>query len=91
MPYVTGIQHRAPYGHSALDHSDYNHRVDCAEFVVRKQSYGEEARVNVFFPRSSKPKQGVGLLLPSIEAAIAVGRALQTVGEGYLSEMRGHL
>lgn len=90
MPQVRGIQHREPYSHSALDYSNYDRFIDCAEFIVEKQSYGEEVYISIFFPRSTAPKQGVGLQLPSPEVAIAVGRALLTVGEGYISEMESH-
>ncbi len=65
MPQVKGIQHREPYSHSALGYSNYDRFVDCAEFVVEKQTYGKEVTVNIFFHRSTAPQQGVGLLLPS--------------------------
>lgn len=90
MPQIRGIQHREPYSHSKLDYSSYDRFIDCSEFIIEKQSYGEKVYINIFFPRSTAPKQGVGLQLPSLEVAIAVGRALLTVGEGYASEMKGH-
>ena len=89
MPMIEGIQQRKPYSHSTLAHSHYSQSVSCDEFVVKKQSYGENVNVNLFFPSSYAPKQGVGLSFPSPEVAIAVGRALLTVAEGCASEIRG--
>ncbi len=89
MPLIKGIQRREPYSHSASEYSDYDRCVNCAEFVVKRQSRGDEVEVNIFFPRLATPSQGVGLSIPSPDIAIAVGRALPTVAEGYSSEMRG--
>ena len=87
---IRGIQHREPYSHSQLDHSTFDHYIVCAEFVIEKRSYAEKVvRINIFFPGATAPSQGVGLELPSAAVAIAVGRALLTVGEGYASEMKG--
>lgn len=89
MPVITGIQRRVPDAHSTQNYADYDDFVECAEFAVRRQSNGEKVEVSVFFPRSGTPEQGVGLSLPSLEVAIAVGRALLTVAEGRLAEVVG--
>lgn len=87
MPRITSTQHREPYSHSAASYSEYNHTVEATEFNVKKQSFGDQIQFRVFFPRSGTPSQGVGLTLPSAEITVALGRALLTVAEGYLSEM----
>jgi len=89
MKMVQGIQRREPYSHSANPYSHYYHRVGCKEFVVERRSSGKDVSVEVFFPRASAPKQGVGISLPSIELAVAVGRALLTVAEGCVDKMEG--
>ena len=89
MPVITGIQHRVPNAHSTQNYADYDDFVECVEFVVRRQNGDEKVEVTVFFPRSGTPEQGVGLSLPSLEIAIAVGRAVQTVAEGQLTEVVG--
>ena len=89
MPVITGIQRRVPAADSAQNYADYDDFVECAEFAVRRQGDGERVEVNLFFPRSGTPEQGVGLSLPSLEVAIAVGRALLTVAEGHLTEVVG--
>jgi len=90
MPVITGIQRRAPDAHSTQKYASYDDFVECAEFAVRRRSReGEGVEISVFFPRSGTPERGVGLSLPSPDIAIAVGRALQTVGEGHLTEVVG--
>jgi hypothetical protein len=90
MPVITGIQRRAPDAHSTQKYASYDDFVESAEFAVRRQSRdGENVEISVFFPRSGTPERGVGLSLPSLEVAIAVGRALLTVAEGQLTEMVG--
>ena len=87
MPQIMSIQRREPYSHSAASYSDYNYLVAADEFAVKR--VGD--KINIFFPRSPAPGQGVGLLLPSLEVGIAVGRTLLTVAEGYSSEMVGRM
>ncbi len=90
MSVITGIQRRAPDAHSTQKYASYDDFVECAEFAVRRQSRdGQNVEISVFFPRSGTPERGVGLSLPSLEVAIAVGRALLTVAEGQLTEMVG--
>ena len=80
MPRITGIQQREPYSHSAASSSDYDHTVDSDEFSIK--GYKDNS-VRIFFKRSSLHGQGVGLYLPSIDVATALGRALLMVSEGY--------
>ena len=90
MAVITGIQRRVPDARSKQNYADYDDFVECAEFAVRRQSGdGEKVQVNLFFPRSGTPEQGVGLSLPSLDIAIAIGRALLTVAEGRLTEVVG--
>jgi hypothetical protein len=91
MAVVTGIQRRPPNQLSSRDYSVYDNFVECAEFSVkRKPGAGGAVEVEVYFPRSGTPEQGVGLLFPSQEAAVAVGRALLTVAEGHVSQITAH-
>ncbi len=88
MSVVTSIQRRPPNQLSSHNYAVYDNFVESAEFSVkRKPGAGGAIEVEVYFPRSGTPEQGVGLMFPSLEAAVAVGRALLTVGEGYLSEI----
>lgn len=90
MPVITGIQRRAPDARSTQKYASYDDFVESAEFAVRRQSRdGENVEISVFFPRSGTPERGVGLSLPSLDIAIAVGRALLTVAEGHLTEVVG--
>jgi len=84
MPQITGIQQREPYSHSAASYSDYDHRVDADEFSIKRY---KDNRIRVFFKRTALHGQGVGLLLPSAEAGIALGRALIMVSEGYSTDI----
>jgi len=86
---ITGIQHRESYRHSSRPYSDYNYPVVCHEFVVERTVDGERVHVTVFFPDANAPTQGVGLQFPSTSLAIAVGRALLSVAEGYVSKATG--
>ena len=85
MPIIESQQRREPYTGSAASSSHYDHFVSSDEFIVRK--VGEKVRL--FFPHSTESGQGVGLVLPSQAVAIAVGLALQSIGEGCLNEMTG--
>jgi hypothetical protein len=87
MSVITGIQRRPPNQLSSGNYSVYDNFVESAEFSVRrKPGAGGAIEVEVYFPRSGTPEQGVGLLFPSLETAVAVGRALLSVGEGYVRE-----
>jgi len=88
MSVVTGIQRRPPNQLSSGNYSVYDNFVECAEFSVRrKPGAGGAVEVELYFPRSGTPEQGVGLLFPSPETAVAVGRALLSVAEGCVSEI----
>jgi len=84
MAQITGIQKREPYSHSHASSSDYDHPINSDEFSIKKY---QTDRIRIFFKRSSLHGQGVGLLLPSSEAAIAFGRALLMVSEGYSTDI----
>ena len=84
MPQITGIQRREPYSHSAASYSDYDHPLASDEFSIKRY---KDNRIRVFFKRSSLHSQGVGLLLPSTEVGIALGRALIMVSEGYSTDI----
>ena len=84
MSLITGIQRREPYSHSAASYSDYDHRVDGDEFSIKRY---KDNRIRVFFKRISLHGQGVGLLLPSAEVGIALGRALLMASEGYSTDI----
>jgi len=92
MPVVTSIQRRPPNELSSGNYSSYDNFVECAGFhVSRRPGAGRAVEVEVYFPRSGTPEQGVGLLFPSAETAIAVARALLSVAEGYVSEIKARL
>jgi len=84
MSQITGIQKREPYSHSNASSSDYDHRIDSDEFSIKRYNNN---RIRIFFKRSSLHAQGVGLLLPSVESGIALGRSLLIVSEGYSSDI----
>jgi hypothetical protein len=88
MAVVKGIQHRAPYSNQSFPYSDYSDSVNCDGFIVNKKVTGKLVDVMVFFPLSSAPERGIGLSLPSPEIAVAVARALLTVAEGCVSEVK---
>ena len=84
MPQITGIQRREPYSHSSASYSDYDHLVASDEFSIKRY---KDNRIRVFFKRSSLHGQGVGLLLPSVEVGITLGRTLIMVSEGYSTDI----
>ena len=84
---IKGIQRRKQFAHSTKGYSEHDEPSNCEEFVAKKLRYEETIFVRLFFPRPMNPKEGVGLEIPSAEAAIAVGRALLMVGEGYADEV----
>ena len=84
MPSITGIQRRAPYSHSAASFSDYDHTVNSDEFSIKRY---KDNSIRIFFKRSSAHGQGIGLYLPSIDVAIAFGRALLMISEGYSNDV----
>ncbi len=89
MQLVKGIQHTPPRSNS----SGYTNRdwsINCSEFVVNAQTIGELVDIKVFFPSPSKSQEGIGLSFCSPGTAVAVARALLTVAEGCVSEIRGH-
>lgn len=84
---IQGIQRKAPKAGSDkgfADHDDWSH---CEEFVVKKLTHAEPVSVELFFPSLNNRQEGVGLGIPSVEAAIAIGRALLMVAEGYGDEL----
>ncbi len=85
---IRGIQRKAPKAGSDKGYSDHDDWANCEEFVVKKWSFPQTVSVELFFPGFKNPKEGVGLEMPSVEVAIAVGRALLMVGEGYTDEVR---
>ena len=87
---IQGIQRKAPKAGSDkgfADHDDWSH---CEGFVVKKLIHIEPVSVELFFPSLNNPQEGVGLGMPSVEAAIAIGRALLTVAEGCADEVTVH-
>lgn len=84
---IRGIQRREPIAGSSKGYSDHDDWANGEEFVVKKWSSEKTVSVELFFPDFKNPKEGVGLEVPSVEVAIAVGRALLMVGEGYTDEV----
>lgn len=84
---INGIQRRGTYPGSTKGYSDYDYPQECEEFVVKKWSYPKTVSIKLFFRGFKNPKEGVGLGMLSVEVAIAVGRALLMVGEGYTDEV----
>ena len=79
---IKGIQRKGQYVGSTKGYSDYDDWSNSEEFVVKKLKHEKEVSVELFFPRLTNPKEGVGLEMPSAGVAVAVGRALLTVAEG---------
>ena len=84
MLQITGIQRREPYSHSASSYSNYNHFISSDELTIKKQSGN---KIQILFKRTSYHGQGVGLTLPSTEAAIALGRALSLIVDGHTTDV----
>jgi hypothetical protein len=84
---IKGIQRKGQYAGSTKGYSDYDDWSTSEEFIVKKLRYEEKVSVELFFPRLTNPKEGVGLEMPSPEVAIAVGRALLTVADGCADEV----
>ena len=84
---IRGIQRKAPKAGSDKGYSDHDDWANCEEFVVKKCAFPQTVSIELFFPRFKKPKEGVGLEMPSVEVATAVGRALLTVAEGCADEV----
>ena len=84
---IKGIQRKAPKAGSDKGYSDHDDWANCEEFVVKKWSYEQTTSIELFFPGFKNPKEGVGLGMPSVEVAIAIGRALLMVSEGYSNEV----
>ena len=84
---IRGIQRKAQHIGSAKGYSDYDDWSHSEEFVVKKLRYEDKVSFELFFPRHTNPREGVGLEMPSSEVAIAVGRALLTVAEGCADEV----
>ena len=84
MSRIRGIQKREPFSHSDASSSDYDHTVDSDEFSIKRY---KDSGIRIFFKRSSLHGQGVGLYLPSADLAIAFGRALLMVSEGYSTDV----
>jgi hypothetical protein len=90
MGIIKGIQHTARRSNAILPYTDRDWRINCDEFVVERELVGKRIGIKVFFPLSSAPQTGVGLLFESPKAAVAVARTLLSVAEGCASEIRGH-
>lgn len=91
MPIVKGMIRKVPPSHSRGSYANYDHSVPCSQFIVQKHSEDDGGvQVTIFFPSMDETEQGVGLSLQSLENTIVVGRALVTLAEGNLSELRGN-
>ncbi len=90
MPLVIGIQRREEYEHSDKGYSHYDRPVNSDKVVISKVEIGNETQIKIFLPSLEETSQGVGLLLPSCDIAIALGRALLTVSEGYSKKIEAH-
>ena len=84
MRRITGVQKRAPHSHSVVSSSHYGNSIDSGEFSITEPKAN---RIRIFLRRSSEHEQGVGLHLPSTDVAIALGRALLIVSEGYSDDV----
>lgn len=84
MQQIIGIQRREPYSHSASSYSNFNHVISSDELTIKKQSGN---KIQLIFKRTSHHGQGVGLTLPSTEAATSLVKALLMVLEGHTTDV----
>ena len=85
MATIASIQHRDEYTGSSKGYSDYDNYVISKSFNVSKTF---KDLIKLYFPTHTSESEGVGLVIPK-EIAIAVGRALITVGEGTINVVKG--
>jgi hypothetical protein len=86
MSLITGVQQRDPKENMTSPSTNYNYPLSCNSFSVYNTV---PTGILIRFESTRNSSVCVGLEVPSKELAIALGRALLSVGEGCLNESTG--